>query len=75
MLITADHGNAEMMIDPITHGPHTYHTTNPVPLILVDDWNGKLRPDGALQDIAPTILSLLGEKQPKEMTGRDLRVS
>jgi 2,3-bisphosphoglycerate-independent phosphoglycerate mutase len=73
-IITADHGNAEMMIDPVTHGPHTYHTTNPVPLILVDDSGEKLRQGGALQDIAPTILGVLGEKQPKEMTGRDLRV-
>jgi 2,3-bisphosphoglycerate-independent phosphoglycerate mutase len=73
-IITADHGNAETMIDPVTHGPHTYHTTNPVPFILVDDSSGKLRRNGALQDIAPTILSVLGETQPKEMTGRDLRV-
>jgi 2,3-bisphosphoglycerate-independent phosphoglycerate mutase len=72
-IITADHGNAECMVDPVTHGPHTYHTTNPVPFILVDDSTGKLRQDGALQDIAPTILGVLGEKQPKEMTGCDLR--
>jgi 2,3-bisphosphoglycerate-independent phosphoglycerate mutase len=75
-IITADHGNAETMIDPVTHGPHTYHTTNPVPFILVtDDYHGKLRTGGALQDIAPTILAVLGESQPKEMTGRDLRAS
>ncbi len=73
-IITADHGNAEMMIDPVTHGPHTYHTTNPVPLILVDDSRDRLREGGALQDIAPTILGVLGERQPREMTGRDLRV-
>ncbi|HEY3824781.1 MAG TPA: 2,3-bisphosphoglycerate-independent phosphoglycerate mutase [Bryobacteraceae bacterium] len=73
-IITADHGNAETMIDPVTHGPHTYHTTNPVPLILVDDSGDKLRQDGALQDIAPTILGVLGEKQPKDMSGRDLRL-
>ncbi len=72
-IITADHGNAEMMVDPATHVPHTYHTTNPVPLILVDDSNAKLRAGGALQDIAPTILSVLGVEQPREMTGRDLR--
>ena len=59
-IITADHGNAEMMIDPVTHGPHTYHTTNPVPLILVDDSRDKLRQGGALQDIAPTILECSG---------------
>jgi 2,3-bisphosphoglycerate-independent phosphoglycerate mutase len=74
-IITADHGNAETMIDPVTHGPHTYHTTNPVPFILVDDSRAKLRAGGALQDIAPTILAVLGEKQPQEMTGRDLRAS
>jgi 2,3-bisphosphoglycerate-independent phosphoglycerate mutase len=73
-IITADHGNAEMMIDPVTKGPHTYHTTNPVPLILVDDSGDSLRQGGALQDIAPTLLNVLGEKQPKDMTGRDLRV-
>lgn len=74
-IITADHGNAEMMIDPVTGGPHTYHTTNPVPFILVDDSGEKLRANGALQDIAPTILGVLGEKQPREMMGRDLRLS
>ena len=73
-IITADHGNAECMIDPITKGPHTYHTTNPVPFILVDDGAPKLRPGAALEDIAPTILGALGEKQPKEMKGRDLRI-
>jgi len=62
------------MIDPITKGPHTYHTTNPVPFILVDENSSKLRQGGALQDISPTILAYLGEKQPKEMTGRDLRI-
>jgi 2,3-bisphosphoglycerate-independent phosphoglycerate mutase len=63
------------MIDPVTHGPHTYHPTNPVPFILVtDDGPVKLRTDGDLRDISPTILAVLGESQPKEMTGRDLRV-
>jgi 2,3-bisphosphoglycerate-independent phosphoglycerate mutase len=62
-----------MLIDPITKGPHTYHTTNPVPFILVDEARAPLRPGGALQDISPTVLAFLGEKQPKEMTGRDLR--
>ncbi len=77
MIITADHGNAEMMIDPATGGPHTAHTTNPVPLIIVSD-DGKrfrLRQNGALQDISPTVLGLLGIPQPKEMTGKDLRVA
>jgi 2,3-bisphosphoglycerate-independent phosphoglycerate mutase len=74
-IITADHGNAETMIDAVTHGPHTYHTTNPVPFILVtDNPSIKLRAGGALRDIAPTLLAVLGESQPKEMTGRDLRV-
>jgi 2,3-bisphosphoglycerate-independent phosphoglycerate mutase len=73
-MITADHGNAEMMIDPVTGGPHTYHTTNPVPFILVDEARTALRSGGALQDITPTVLGYLGEKQPKEMTGRDLRL-
>ncbi len=74
-IITADHGNAETMIDPATGGPHTYHTTNPVPLILVtEDDKLQLRPGGALRDIAPTLLGVLGQASPKEMTGRDLRV-
>ena len=73
-IITADHGNAEMMIDPVTKGPHTYHTTNPVPLILVDDTQVKLRPGGALRDIAPTVLGVLGERQPADMSGVDLRI-
>ena len=73
-IITADHGNAEMMIDPVTKGPHTYHTTNPVPFIVVDETGARLRSGGALQDIAPTLLGFLDEHQPKEMTGRDLRL-
>jgi 2,3-bisphosphoglycerate-independent phosphoglycerate mutase len=74
-LITADHGNAEQMIDPLTGSPHTAHTTNPVPFHLVDeDSIGiKLREGGALEDVAPTLLGLLGLGQPIEMTGRDLR--
>jgi 2,3-bisphosphoglycerate-independent phosphoglycerate mutase len=76
MLVTADHGNAEQMIDPETGGPHTAHTTNPVPFIYIaEDANQfVLRRDGALQDIAPTVLGALGIPQPKEMTGRDLRI-
>lgn len=72
-LITADHGNAEQMIDE-TGGPHTAHTTNNVWLILVDDSRKgvKLREGGALADIAPTMLKMLGVAQPKEMTGRSL---
>jgi 2,3-bisphosphoglycerate-independent phosphoglycerate mutase len=73
-IITADHGNAESMIDPVTKGPHTYHTTNPVPFIVVDEEKRPLRSGGALQDIAPTVLGMLHVAQPKEMTGHDLRV-
>ena len=69
-LITADHGNAELMFDPATGQPHTAHTTNPVPLILVDPKKrfGTLRGGGALSNVAPTILSILGIEKPAEMT-------
>jgi 2,3-bisphosphoglycerate-independent phosphoglycerate mutase len=76
MLITADHGNAEMMVDPVTGGPHTAHTTNPVPFIVVAD-DAKLftlKPNGSLRDISPTVLGMLGLPEPKEMTGQDLRL-
>ncbi|MDP9112868.1 MAG: 2,3-bisphosphoglycerate-independent phosphoglycerate mutase [Acidobacteriota bacterium] len=73
-IITADHGNAEMMIDPVIGGPHTYHTTNPVPFIVVDEARRPLRANGALQDISPTLLALFGIQPPKEMTGRDLHL-
>ena len=74
-MITADHGNAEQMIDFKTGEPHTAHTSNPVPFHLIDeDHHGvKLREDGALEDVAPTMLGLLGIEKPVEMTGRDLR--
>ena len=74
-LITADHGNAEQMIDPKTRQPHTAHTTNPVPFHLIDEASlgVKLREGGALEDVAPTMLGLLGIEKPDEMTGRDLR--
>src|SRR5271166_1529337 len=86
MIVTADHGNAEQMIDPATGGPQTAHTTNPVPFIVAaehavppanfkgDGRRFTLKPDGALQDIAPTMLGILGIPQPTEMTGHDLRV-
>jgi len=73
VLVTADHGNAEMMIDPATRGPHTAHTTNPVPFIAVGAGESPLRHGGALCDVAPTVLGLLGVEPPPEMTGRDLR--
>jgi len=78
LLVTADHGNAEMLIDPITGGPHTAHTTNPVPFIYITDApNGSigLRSGGSLRDISPTILSLLHLDQPKDMTGESLQMS
>ena len=73
-IVTADHGNAEVMVDPKTGGPHTAHTTNPVPCILVDNhYRGKLISGGSLKEIAPTICNYIGITPPKEMTGRDLR--
>jgi 2,3-bisphosphoglycerate-independent phosphoglycerate mutase len=74
-LITADHGNAELMVDPKTGEPHTAHTTNPVPFVLIDEdsLGAKLSSEGALEDVAPTMLSLLRIEQPAEMTGKDLR--
>jgi len=76
MLITADHGNAEMMIDPATGGPHTAHTTNPVPFIVVAESSKRftLKSGGSLRDISPTILGMLDLPEPGEMTGTDLRV-
>jgi 2,3-bisphosphoglycerate-independent phosphoglycerate mutase len=75
LLVTADHGNCEMMIDPETGGPHTAHTTNPVPFVVVDpDGDNEMRDGGALCDVGPTILSMLGIEQPEEMTGTDLRL-
>ena len=74
VLVTADHGNCELMIDPATDGPHTAHTTNPVPLVIVGDGvRGPLRHGGALCDVGPTLLALLGIERPPQMTGRDLR--
>ena len=74
VILTADHGNCEQMIDPETGGPHTAHTTYPVNLIVVDDrFKGcQLKTDGRLADIAPTALKLLGLDQPPEMTGQSL---
>ena len=73
MLLTADHGNCELMVDPDTGGPHTAHTTNPVPVLLVGAPSTvtSLR-HGRLADVAPTLLSLLGVAVPDEMTGTSL---
>jgi 2,3-bisphosphoglycerate-independent phosphoglycerate mutase len=74
LLITADHGNAEYMIDEATGGPHTAHTCSPVPFVFVNGRSGApLRSGGALRDVGPTILTLLGAEKPLEMTGVDLR--
>jgi len=73
-LVTADHGNAETMIDPVTKGPHTYHTTNPVPFIYLTNDKVRLRMGGALKDVAPTILGILNIDEPEEMRGDDLRL-
>ena len=72
VLVTADHGNCEMMVDPVTGGPHTAHTTNPVPFVALGTPIRAFRPGGALCDVAPTVLEPLGLEQPADMTGRSL---
>ncbi|MEM9475444.1 MAG: 2,3-bisphosphoglycerate-independent phosphoglycerate mutase [Pseudomonadota bacterium] len=72
MIVTADHGNCETMVDPETGGPHTAHTTNPVPVILFGGPGGARLTDGKLCDLAPTLLQLMGLDQPAEMTGQSL---
>jgi len=76
IIVTADHGNCEMMADPETGGPHTAHTTLPVPVIVYDGRRANrptaLRKDGRLADLAPTVLALMGLPQPPEMTGVSL---
>ena len=75
LFICADHGNAEQLIDKETGEPFTAHTTNPVPFILVNaDPAYKLKEDGCLADIAPTLIELMGMEQPAEMTGTSLLV-
>ncbi len=71
-IITADHGNCERMIDELTGGPHTYHTTQPVSLFLLGDQYYNLKPRGILADVAPTILCLMDIPQPADMTGHSL---
>ncbi|MFN7223814.1 MAG: 2,3-bisphosphoglycerate-independent phosphoglycerate mutase [Paracoccaceae bacterium] len=73
MIVTADHGNCEQMWDPVTNGPHTAHTLNPVPVIVMGAPVGaRLRDGGRLADLAPTVLDLMGLPQPPEMTGTSL---
>lgn len=72
MIVTADHGNCEMMFDPATGGPHTAHTTNLVPVIMVGGPEGANLKDGRLADLAPTVLALMELEQPNEMTGGSL---
>jgi 2,3-bisphosphoglycerate-independent phosphoglycerate mutase len=75
LIVTADHGNAEEMWNAELNEPHTAHTSNPVPVIVVQDLKGmRIREGGSLRDIAPTMLAILGIAEPKEMTGTDLRI-
>jgi 2,3-bisphosphoglycerate-independent phosphoglycerate mutase len=74
MIVTADHGNCETMVDPVTGGPHTAHTTNPVPVIAVGAPAGARLRDGRLADLAPTLLDLMRIAKPPEMTGESLLV-
>ena len=71
-LLTADHGNCDMMADPETDAPHTQHTTNPVPFLVVDKERWVLRPSGTLADVAPTVIELMGLPAVAEMSGSSL---
>jgi 2,3-bisphosphoglycerate-independent phosphoglycerate mutase len=74
LVLTADHGNCEQMWDEVLKAPHTAHTSNPVPFVIAKAGaNPSLRSGGALCDVAPTILGLMGLSPSREMTGRDLR--
>ncbi|MGB7319140.1 MAG: 2,3-bisphosphoglycerate-independent phosphoglycerate mutase [Planktotalea sp.] len=72
MIVTADHGNCEVMVDPVTGGPHTAHTTNPVPVAMVGGPEGAQLREGRLADLAPTLLALMNLEKPVEMTGKSL---
>ena len=74
MLVTADHGNCEVMWDQVEDSPHTAHTNNPVPLILVNGNTNTCLAEGRLADLAPSILAMMGIAQPDLMTGRNLLV-
>lgn len=74
MIVTADHGNCEVMVDPETGGPHTAHTTNLVPVVLVNGPEGAGLRAGRLADLAPSLLQLMGIEKPEEMTGESLIV-
>ena len=76
VIVTADHGNSEKMLDHATGEPHTAHTSNPVPFIFIDDSlkHATIREDGRLSDVAPTLLDLMGLDKPAEMTGKSLIV-
>ena len=74
IVLTADHGNCEQLIDPDTGKPHTQHTLNPVPCLIIDPDRWKLESGGSLKDIAPTVLQLMGLKVPHEMTGHSLLI-
>jgi 2,3-bisphosphoglycerate-independent phosphoglycerate mutase len=71
LLVTADHGNAEMLRDPVTGGPHTSHTTFPVPVMVMGS-DATSMVDGRLADVAPTLLDLMGLPKPAEMTGNSM---
>ncbi|MCF7985690.1 MAG: 2,3-bisphosphoglycerate-independent phosphoglycerate mutase [Thiohalocapsa sp.] len=74
-LVTADHGNCDLMVDPETDEPHTQHTTNPVPLLVVDGERWQLRPYGSLADVTPTVLALMGLSRPPEMSGAPMTLT
>lgn len=72
VILTADHGNCDEMIDPVTGAPHTQHTVYPVPCLIVDDIAWKLSNEGSLKNVAPTVLNLMGLTKPEEMEGKSL---
>ena len=72
VVLTADHGNCDEMVDPVTQEPHTQHTLYPVPCMVIDEENWHLRPGGDLSSVAPTVLQLMGLQAPPQMTGKSL---